>query len=280
MSSQPADSATTNPDQLHKGESVYREAQQELSAVGQDATRGLTDLRQSIISHTRSLSLNTSLPGAVLSSDRAANEAGDNAETTPTATKSPPAEGSLEESETVLSRLRGEAAKRLKDLQQAEDAADEALLRFGSNLRDFFRDAISIAPPTGDAADNQGNTVLFESKDAHGKRVIHTSRFDAQLHVIHTSLESFTKDGTGAEFETWTNEFDIDKKTADISADLDKYPELRATMEKVVPDQVPYADFWKRYYFFRHGIETAEARRRDLLKGGSKKSVVGLGPVR
>ena len=248
--------------------------------MGQDATRGLTDLRQSIISHTRSLSLNTSLPGAVLSSDRAANEAGDNAETTPTATKSPPAEGSLEESETVLSRLRGEAAKRLKDLQQAEDAADEALLRFGSNLRDFFRDAISIAPPTGDAADNQGNTVLFESKDAHGKRVIHTSRFDAQLHVIHTSLESFTKDGTGAEFETWTNEFDIDKKTADISADLDKYPELRATMEKVVPDQVPYADFWKRYYFFRHGIETAEARRRDLLKGGSKKSVVGLGPVR
>ncbi len=236
--------------------------------MSQDATTGLTSLRQSIISHTRNLSLNTSLPALVSSSDRAANEPADNAETTPTAAKSPPAEGALDESETVLSRLRGEAAKRLKDLQQAEDAADEALLRFGSNLRDFFRDAISIAPPTGDDADNQGNTVLFESKDAHGKRVIHTSRFDAQLHVIHTSLESFTKDGTGAEFETWAKEFDIDKKTADISGDLDKYPELRATMEKVVPDQVPYADFWKRYYFLRHGIETAEARRRDLLKGG------------
>ena len=38
-------------------------------------------------------------------------------------------------------------------------------------------------------------------------------------------------------------------------------------MEKLVPDQVPYADFWKRYYFARHGVETAEARRRDLLKG-------------
>ncbi len=247
--------------------------------MSQDATTGFTSLRQSIISHTRNLSLNTSLPGAAASSsDRAVNETGDNAETTPTAAKSPSAEGALEESETVLSRLRGEAAKRLKDLQQAEDAADEALLRFGSNLRDFFRDAISIAPPTGDEADNQGNTVLFESKDAHGKRVIHTSRFDAQLHVIHTSLESFTKDGTGAEFETWTKEFDIDKKTADISGDLDKYPELRATMEKVVPDQVPYADFWKRYYFLRHGIETAEARRRDLLKGGLM-AIVGLGPV-
>lgn len=238
--------------------------------MGQDATRGFTDLRQSIISHTRSLSLNTSAPpaAAAASDDSASGETGGASETTPTATKDASAEAALGDSETVLSRLRGEATKRLKDLQKAEDAADEALLRFGSNLRDFFRDAISIAPPTGDAADNQANTVLFESKDAQGKRVIHTSRFDAQLHVIHTSLESFTKDGTGAEFETWTKEFDIDKKTADISGDLDKYPELRATMEKLVPDQVAYADFWKRYYFLRHGIETAEARRKELLKGG------------
>ncbi len=137
------------------------------------------------------------------------------------------------------------------------------------DIGDFLKDAINIAPPTGDAA-SQGTTVLFESKDAQGKRVIHTSRFDAQLHVIHTTTENFVKDPTGAEFDTWTKEFDIDKKTADISGDLAKYPELRTTMEKLVPDQIPYADFWKRYYFLRHGIETAEARRRDLLKGMSR----------
>ena len=172
----------------------------------------------------------------------------------------------------MLSRLRGEAAKRLKDLQKAEDAADEALLRFGSNLRDFLKDAIKIAPPTDGAGDGtSGGTdsgaVLFESKDVHGKRVIHTSRFDAQLHVIHANQDSFTKDAIGPEYETWYKEFDVDKKTDDIAADLAKYPELRATMEKLVPDQVSYADFWKRYYFLRHGIETAEPRRRDLLKG-------------
>ncbi|KAH6640531.1 hypothetical protein F5144DRAFT_98630 [Chaetomium tenue] len=261
---------------VKQGGSVYREAQQELSAVGQDATRGFTDLRQSIIQRTRGLSLNTSAP-PVLSPDQATREAGDNADKTPTATKDLSSEAALQESETVLSRLRGEAAKRLKDLQQAEDAADEALLRFGSNLRDFFRDAITIAPPSGDQADSsRANTgVLFESKDAHGKRVIHTSRFDAQLHVIHTSPESFGKDGTGAEFETWAKEFDIDKKTADISSDLEKYPELRSTMEKLVPDHVAYADFWKRYYFLRHGIETAEARRKDLLKAAAAEEEVG-----
>ena len=240
--------------------------------MGQDATRGFTDLRQSIIQRTRGLSLNTSAPPVLSPADQATREAGGTTDTTPTATKDLSSEAALQESETVLSRLRGEAAKRLKDLQQAEDAADEALLRFGSNLRDFFRDAITIAPPSGDGqADSSSRGanagMLFESKDAHGKRVIHTSRFDAQLHVIHTSPESFGKDGTGAEFETWAKEFDVDKKTADISSDLEKYPELRSTMEKLVPDQVAYTDFWKRYYFLRHGIETAEARRKDLLKG-------------
>ncbi len=164
----------------------------------------------------------------------------------------------------MLSRLRAEAAKRLKDLQKAEDAADEALLRFGGNVRDFLRDAISVAPPD---ESEQGSTVLFESRDAQGKRVIHTSRFDAQLHVIHTAVEGFAKDPSGAEYEAFVKDFDIDSKTDDISADLAKYPELRTTMEKLVPDQVPYPDFWKRYYFLRHGIETAESRRRDLLKG-------------
>ncbi|KAH8903150.1 BSD-domain-containing protein [Coniochaeta sp. PMI_546] len=258
---------------VKQGESVYKEASQELAAVGQDATTGLTSLRDTLISRTRSLSLATAPQPAAASKGAATAETSEkDKETTPA--KDISSEEALKESETVLSRLRLEAAKRLKDLQKAEDAADEALLRFGSNLRDFLKDAINIAPPSGDAA-NQGSTVLFESKDAQGKRVIHTSRFDAQLHVIHTTTENFVKDPTGAEFDSWTKAFDIDKKTADISGDLAKYPELRTTMEKLVPDQIPYADFWKRYYFLRHGIETAEARRRDLLKAASAEEEVG-----
>ncbi len=175
----------------------------------------------------------------------------------------------------MLNRIKDEAAKRLRDLQRAEDAADEALIKFGSNLRDFLRDAITIAPPTAGGEGSSagagaaaGSTVLFESKDAQGKRVIHTSRLDAQLHVIHTSPDSFAKDPTaGAEYASWSDSFDIDSKTDDIASDLNKYPELRTTMELLVPATIPYADFWKRYYYLRHGIETAEARRRDLLKG-------------
>jgi hypothetical protein len=171
----------------------------------------------------------------------------------------------LKESEGVLARLRTEAAKRLKEIEKAEDAADEALLKFGTNIRNFLKDAVSIAPPSDEPG--QGSTVLFESKDASGKRVIHTTRFDAQLHVIHSSTDSFTKDPVSEEYEPWTKTFDLDSKTEDISKDLENFAELRVSMEKLVPDTVSYGDFWKRYYFLRHSIETAEARRRDLLKG-------------
>lgn len=124
---------------------------------------------------------------------------------------------------------------------------------------------MTIAPPT--EGKDGSSEVLFESKDAQGKRVIHMTRFDAQLHVIHSSLDSFMKDPDSPEYEAWGKEFDVDKKTSDISGDLEQYEELRTAMEKFVPDKVSYGDFWKRYYFLRHSIETAEARRRDLLKG-------------
>ena len=244
-----------------QGESVYKEAQQEFTAVSEEATKGLTDLRSSIISRTRALSTaQTAQTGNDTEKDKDGEKSGE---------KDISTEEALKESEGVLARLRTEAAKRLKEIEKAEDAADEALLKFGTNLRNFLRDAVTIAPPSEDAG-AQGSTVLFESKDASGKRVIHTTRFDAQLHVIHSSSDSFTKDPVSEEYEPWKKTFNVESKTDDISKDLETFDELRASMEKLVPDTITYGDFWTRYYFLRHSIETAEARRRDLLKGRSK----------
>ena len=240
--------------------------------MGSEAQRGFTGLTNAVISRTRGLSLagGAEAEDASEQQQQQQEDEGNSGEKSKELTT----DEAIKESENVLSRLRSEAAKRLKDIQRAEDAADEALLRFGTNISAFLRDAVSIAPPSGGADGNSNNngqggdsTVLFESKDAAGKRVIHTSRFDAQLHVIHTSTESFTKDPATGDWDTWGAEFDIKSKTEDISRDLDKYPELRATMEKLVPETIPYEDFWKRYYFLRHGIDLAEARRKELLKG-------------
>ncbi|KAH7397824.1 hypothetical protein BKA64DRAFT_723493 [Cadophora sp. MPI-SDFR-AT-0126] len=251
-----------------QGESVYKQGQQELTAVGEEASKGLTDLRSSIISRTRALST-AQAPAA---SEQADKEKDGEA----SGEKELSTEEALKESEGVLARLRSEAAKRLKEIEKAEDAADEALLKFGTNIRNFLRDAVTIAPPSEEAG-AQGSTVLFESKDASGKRVIHTTRFDAQLHVIHSSQDSFTRDPVSEEYEPWKKTFSVDSKTADISKDLESFTELRSSMEKLVPDTVAYGDFWTRYYFLRHSIETAEARRRDLLKGAAASTEEEVG---
>ena len=192
--------------------------------------------------------------------------ASDTAEVNPERAENLPAD-IVKEAESMLSRFRAEAAKRLKDIERAEDAADEALLRFGTNIRNFLRDAVSIAPPSQEEIDSGRSKVLFESKDADGKRVIHGSRMEAQLHVIHCSMDSFLKDPASREYAPWAETFDVEKHTEDISKDLERYEELRRAMEKCVPERVEYTIFWKRYYFLRHVIEEEERRRKELLKG-------------
>jgi hypothetical protein len=173
----------------------------------------------------------------------------------------------VKEAEGMLSRFRSEAAKRLKDIQRAEDAADEALLKFGTNIRDYMREAVTITSPAeGSDAEKEGK-VLFESKDAEGKRVVHATRFEAQLHVIHSSLESFLKDPVSPEWEGWKKGFDVEAKTDAIGKDMERFEELRRAMERCVPEKVEYAVFWCRYYFLRHVVETEEQRRREMLKG-------------
>ncbi|KAI9046359.1 BSD domain protein [Aspergillus affinis] len=259
-----------------QGESYYEGARQEYAAASEEAVKGFSDLRETIVGRTRGLSLSTpfAAPG---STEKTSDEA-----PTPTASRAgegPAAEGGETSEKSVdgaganananagegfLSRFKAEAGRRLKELEKAEEAADEAILRFGQNIGQKLRDAVSIVPPGTDS-----NKILFESKDSEGKRVIHATRFEAQLHVIHSNLDSFTKDPVSDEWPTFQKEFNVDTKTSAIAADLEKYPELRAAMEKVVPEQVEYATFWCRYYFLRLVIETEEQKRKELLKGAN-----------
>jgi hypothetical protein len=255
-----------------QGEQYYDGARKEYAAASATATTGLS----SIISRTRSLS--------IAPQDNASSSTTKDKEPVPdtepeeqqrsTSPPHPDRPDSLpadivKEAEGMLSRFRAEAAKRLKDIEKAEDAADEALLKFGTNIRNFLREAVTIAPPTSPTPGDGPSKVLFESKDSEGKRVIHTTRFDAQLHVIHSSLDSFIKDPVSPEWARWSAEFDVEQKTDAIAQDLERHAELRKAMEKLVPEKVAYADFWKRYYFLRHVIESEERRRREMLKASA-----------
>ncbi|KAI9666128.1 MAG: hypothetical protein M1821_004063 [Bathelium mastoideum] len=253
---------------LGSGESIVQGARQEFlgeyNAASSQAAAGYDELQTQLENATEKVTLNVPSPSK--------DSFNKDAPIDGSATEKPENLGAdiVKEAESMLSRFRSEASKRLKDIEKAEDAADEALLKFGTNIRNFLRDAVSITAPDDDDLSGDGKAqVLFESRDAEGKRVIHTTRFDAQLHVIHSSLDSFLKDPSSPEYEKWAREFDAEQKTDAIAKDVDKYPELRRVMEKLVPERVEYGEFWKRYYFLRHVIETEEAKRREMLKGAA-----------
>lgn len=244
-----------------QGETYYEGARQEYAAASEEAVKGFSGLKETLADRTKGLSLSTSaLTSAEGPSDENATpkvpKEGESGEKTES-------EGAGASAESFITRLKAAAAQRLKEIEKAEEAADEAILRFGMNISQKLREAVSIMPPETD----ETGKLLFESKDAEGKRVIHATRFEAQLHVIHSNLESFTKDPVSDEWPTFKKEFNAESKTDEIASDLEKYPELRSAMEKLVPEKVEYSEFWTRYYFLRLVVETEEKKRKELLKG-------------
>jgi BSD domain len=264
-----------------QGGSYYEEAVREAEAARIDAVKGFNDIREGIVGRVRSLSINEkeALDGA-----EAQQKLEEKREPIPGEEPIPSHavtdnDKVLLDTEGFLEKFKATAALRLKEVQKAEDAADEALLRFGTTIRSFLRDAVAVSAP--DDSEQPGE-VLFESKDAAGKRTIHANRMDAQLHLIHTSTNRFLSDpaDSGEEWDSFKSDFDVENRTEGIARDLDAYPELRRTMESLVPEEVQYADFWARYYFLRQALEAQEQKRRELLKGTYPPSRIFMCPHR
>lgn len=261
-----------------QGENLYSEASKEASAASEQATKGFTSLQEQLTQRTRGLTLNA---------EPAAESKVPGEEGVPNITTTAPAEKEasmeqphterpdslpadiMKEATSLVSSFRSTAAAKLKDIQRAEDAADQALLQFGSNVRNFLRDAVVITSPDDQDSSKAGGEVLFETQEAGtGRKVFHSSRFEAQLHAIHTTGKSFTDDpAEGGQWNKWRESFDVEAKTDDIAKDLEKYEDLRRAMEKLVPEKVEYKDFWTRYYFLRSAVEEDEKRRKEVLKG-------------
>lgn len=139
---------------VQKQSQTYIEtARKEAEAARGEALKGFSDLKEGLAKQTRSLSIG----------EEQANEdsgATDEINTDPTPKD---VDAAISENESFIARFKSEAAKRLKDIEKAEDAADEALLRFGTNVRNFLKEAVTVVPAEEDRPGTAKPTVLFDN---------------------------------------------------------------------------------------------------------------------
>lgn len=67
--------------------------------------------------------------------------------------------------------------------------------------------------------------------------------------------------------DTFNSSFNIEEYTDEIAQLLNDYPNLRETMDRLVPVQVSYLLFWQRYFYHAWKIDQDEQKRQLIVQG-------------
>lgn len=180
-----------------------------------------------------------------------------------------------------------------RDLEKVESKAGSYLTKVGADLGAYLKEAVNIEAPTAGAGGSgergiaggaglgpsEGEVLFNVPEDIRNQ--IYSTRLDAQLHALHTSPEPFLVSASASaaepEYAAFASTFDASAHTARIAADLAAYPKLRTLMEQLVPAQVRYEEFWRKYYYMREQIAAQEQKRRDLMERATAAAAGGSG---
>lgn len=128
----------------------------------------------------------------------------------------------------------------------------------------------SMTEKLGDRLDKVvkiGNSKLAEeaeetSKGAHN--VVGGNRTEAELKSLSNDKNVYLN--FDAELD---QNFDVDAKTDEIARIIEKDKDLANLMNAVVPQDIPYKDFWTIFFVERQRILDMEDKRRKLLESSS-----------
>lgn len=245
-----------------------------LKEVGKDFVAAKNELDDLLISATTSTDVATSQQQQQQEQQQREISKEDQTLASSTDTLRPESEGTTNNKKKVTDML-GLLTKKAqlyiddldRDLEVIENKAGSYLTKVGTDLKSYLKDAVNVERPgvsstSGDAKEN--SEVLFNVPEDIRSQ-IYSTRLDAQLHALHTSKDPFLVKNEDPAWEPFLAKFDVDKKTDEIAADLEKYPELRKLMDEMVAE-IGYKDFWTRYYFMREQIAVQEEKRKQLLK--------------
>lgn len=71
--------------------------------------------------------------------------------------------------------------------------------------------------------------------------------------------------------DTFNSSFNSEEYTDEIAQLLNDYPNLRETMDRLVPVQVSYTLFWQRYFYHAWKIDQDEQKRQLIVQGAQEE---------
>lgn len=158
---------------------------------------------------------------------------------------------------TAMTSISSKANDALDTLDSKLEIVEKQAGKFVSLFTSFFSNIVSIDHPAEDS---------LKQKETYVKPTIPgpaytSSRYDSDLFKLHTTEEFYLKP-----LGEQAKNIDILGKTEEISELLAKYSDtLQMLMNKIVPVEVSYNDFWSHYYQEVQDLKDKENKRRIIL---------------
>lgn len=164
------------------------------------------------------------------------------------------------ESGIGIDSISSHANKALDSLDSKLEIVEQQAGKLVSLFTSFFSNIVSIDSPQKEIRETE---TIFTNPGIAGA-AYNSTRFDSDLFKLHTSELFYLDDA----FDIQENDsnFDIDEKTDEISNLLKKYPDtLEKLMNKLVPVDISYRDFWSRYFAHEQKLKENEQTRKEIL---------------
>ncbi|KAI8082773.1 uncharacterized protein BX664DRAFT_387919 [Halteromyces radiatus] len=165
-----------------------------------------------------------------------------------------------------------------QELDQGTRFAELYMQKFGAEVIQVLNRTITVLEPDVQEDNQQSQQEENTSQSNTNAPRIFANRTEAliaKLQTDHDILLADPKDILMANqdsdqiklLETFNSGFNVQEYTSEIARLLDDSPDLRQTMDDLVPLKVDYTTFWQRYFYHSWKIDQEEQRRQLIVKG-------------
>ncbi|CDS09335.1 hypothetical protein LRAMOSA10695 [Lichtheimia ramosa] len=155
-----------------------------------------------------------------------------------------------------------------EEMDQGTRFAEQYMQKFGTEVMQTLNKTITVLDPEDDdSSTTKGKQHDSIDQSASSARVF-ASRKDQLLAEMRSNKDTFLNDIKDSKD---MEGFDAEERTEEIAKLLEEYPDLRQMMDKLVPVQVNYVLFWKRYFYHAWKIEEEDKKRQLITKAAQEE---------